>query len=163
MMPRVSPTEIVDASSSTLKEQFTIETEKVSPQVSKAFMETKSVSNNVKLLEECECPSRDIITAASNQQTTSLSSNKWREPPIYPSGSRTFVYQTFLYQTHVYQTLVYLRHMSTKTLLYQDTCLPWTLLYHRHISTKTFVYPDSSLPWTFVYLKHLSTRHISTQ
>ena len=98
------------------------------------------------------------LTGKSSTEAPQITS-----PMEHQMGSRTFVYQTFLYQTHVYQTLVYLRHMSTKTLLYQDTCLPWTLLYHRHISTKTFVYPDSSLPWTFVYLRHLSTRHISTQ
>ena len=95
--PGVNLTEIVDAPTSTPRKEFIKDTEKVSPQVSKAFMGTKSISSNNKhitkivdtawkLLEECEYLSRDTSTAASTQQTASMSSNEWREPPIYPSS-----------------------------------------------------------------------------
>ena len=97
VLPRVNLTEIVNAPNPTPREEFIKETEKVSPQASKAFKETKSVSSNNKnttkildtawkLLEECEHLSHDIFTVASTQQTSSMSSNKWREPPTYPSS-----------------------------------------------------------------------------
>ena len=94
---RVSSTEIADTPSSTPKEEIIKEARKDSPQVPEAVMKTKSVSSNVKhttrivdtawkLIEECEYLSCDNSTAASTQQTTSMSSNKWREPPIYSSS-----------------------------------------------------------------------------